>query len=166
MSLDGTSLASHIFQHVGRHSLSISYCKKSCLRCLSRLGAQVSAITAFNLLAAQRCVLHTQWLSSSVCQVVAGVTRVPTRKVYQQCLMEWAGYCAQEGIPNNATSASKLAEFVVHLFKLRLVWHTIGTYHSVISTFLEPQHHLHEASNHHIISKLMHHFYLHHPPSM
>ena len=32
-----------------------------------------------------------------------------------------------------------------------------------ISTFLEP-HHLHKASNHPVISKLMHHFYLQFPP--
>ena len=43
-------------------------------------------------------------------------------------------------------------------------WHTIGIYHSAISTFLDP-HHLHKASNHPVISKLMHHFYLQHSPS-
>ena len=45
-----------------------------------------------------------------------------------------------------------------------LVWHTIGIYHSAISAFLEP-HWLHKASNHPVILKLMHHFYLQHPPS-
>ena len=45
-----------------------------------------------------------------------------------------------------------------------LAWHTIGIYCSAISTFLEA-HHLHKASNHPVISKLMHHFYLQHPPS-
>ena len=37
-------------------------------------------------------------------------------------------------------------------------------YHSAISTFLEP-HCLHKASTHSVISKLMCHFYLQHPPS-
>ena len=45
-----------------------------------------------------------------------------------------------------------------------LAWHTIGIYHSDISAFLEP-HHIHKASNHPVILKLMHHFYLQHPPS-
>ena len=45
-----------------------------------------------------------------------------------------------------------------------LAWHTIGIYHSAISAFLEP-HRIHKASNHPVISKLMHHFYLQHPPS-
>ena len=37
-------------------------------------------------------------------------------------------------------------------------------YHSAISAFLEP-HQIHKAPNHHVISKLMHHIYLQHPPS-
>ena len=37
-------------------------------------------------------------------------------------------------------------------------------YHSAISAFLEP-HISHKASNHPGISKLLHHFYLQHPPS-
>ena len=45
-----------------------------------------------------------------------------------------------------------------------LAWHTIGIYHSAISAFLEP-HRIHKASNHPVISKLMCHFYLQHPPS-
>ena len=45
-----------------------------------------------------------------------------------------------------------------------LAWHTIGIYHSAISAFLEP-HRIHKASNHPVISKLMRHFYLQHPPS-
>ena len=53
---------------------------------------------------------------------------------------------------------------MVHLFQVGLAWHTIGVYHSAISAFLEP-HHLHKASNHPVISKLMHHFYLQCPPS-
>ena len=45
-----------------------------------------------------------------------------------------------------------------------LAWHTIGIYHLAISAFLEP-HRIHKASNHPVISKLMCHFYLQHPPS-
>ena len=45
-----------------------------------------------------------------------------------------------------------------------LSWHTIGVYLSVISAFLEP-HQIHKTSNHPVISKLMHHFYLQYPPS-
>ena len=45
-----------------------------------------------------------------------------------------------------------------------LAWRTIGIYHSAISAFLEP-HRIHKASNHPVISKLMHHFYLQCPPS-
>ena len=42
-----------------------------------------------------------------------------------------------------------------------LAWHTVGIYHSAIFAFLEP-HRIHKASNHPVISKLMH---LQHPPS-
>ena len=45
-----------------------------------------------------------------------------------------------------------------------LAWHTIGIYYSAISAFLEP-HCIYKASNHPVISKLMCHFYLQHPPS-
>ena len=54
--LDGGSLASHNFQHVGRHSSLMSCHNKSCQGCFSRLGAQGSAITPFNL-----------WLLRDVC---------------------------------------------------------------------------------------------------
>ena len=45
-----------------------------------------------------------------------------------------------------------------------LAWHTIGINCSAISAFLEPNC-IHKASNHPVISKLMHHFYLQCPPS-
>ena len=93
-----------------------------------------------------------------------GATRASTSKVYQQCWKEWAGWCASQGVPNNAISAPKLANSLVHLFQVSLAWHTISVYHSAISTFVEP-HCLHRASNHPVISKLMHHFYLQCPPS-
>ena len=77
---------------------------------------------------------------------------------------EWASWCARQGLPNNALSAPKLANFLLHLFQVGLAWHTIDIYHSAISAFLEP-HCIHKASNHPVISKLMHHFYLQYPPS-
>ena len=68
------------------------------------------------------------------------------------------------GVVNNALSALKLADFLVHLFRVGLAWHMIGIYCSAISAFLEP-HHLHKASQHPVMSKLMCHFYLQCPPS-
>ena len=61
-------------------------------------------------------------------------------------------------------SAPKVTDFVVHLFRVCLAWHTVGIYHSAISTLLEP-YHFHKASYHPAISKVMHHFYLQHPTS-
>ena len=133
--LDGGSLAPHSSQHVGRCSSVVPHHKRSCHGCLGRAGTQGSAISAFNPVAAQWCVLHRQGFSSSVCQAVVGATWASTSKVYQQCWMEWAGWCAWQGVPNNAISAPKLANFLVHLFQVVLAWHTIGIYHSAISTF-------------------------------
>ena len=162
--LDGGSLAPHNSQHVSRCLSVVSHHKRSDHGCFCRTGTQRSAISAFNPLAAQWCVLCRQGFSSSVCQAVVRATWASTSKVYQQCWKEWAGWRAQQGLPNNTVSASKLENFLVHLFWVGLAWHTIGIYHSAISTFLEP-HHLHKASNHPDISKLMHHFYLQCPPS-
>ena len=61
-------------------------------------------------------------------------------------------------------SAPKIADFLVHSFRVGLAWQKIGIYFTAISAFLEP-HHFHRASNHPVISKLMHHFYLQYPPS-
>ena len=57
---------SHSSQHVGRHSLLVSYCKKSHYEWLNRLGVQGSAVAAFNCLDTQRCVFQRQGFSSSV----------------------------------------------------------------------------------------------------
>ena len=75
--------------------------------CLGRPGYQRSAISAFNPLAAQQCVLHRQGFSSWVCQAVVGATWVSISNVYQQCWKEWVGWCAWQGVPNNAISAPK-----------------------------------------------------------
>ena len=89
-------------------------------------------------------------------------TQVSMSKVYQQYWKELTGWCVQEGVPSNNISAPKLADFVVHLFRVGQAWHTIGIYYSAIPAFLEP-HHFYKASNHPATSKLMHHFYLQHP---
>ena len=133
--LDGGSLASHHSQHVGRCSSAVSHHKRSHHGCLGRPGTQGSVLSAFNPLAAQWCVLCQQGFSPSDCQVVVGATWTSTSRVYQQCWKEWAGWCAWQGLPNDAFSASKLANFLLHLFQVGLTWHTIGIYHSAISAF-------------------------------
>ena len=90
--LDGGSLASHSSQHVCRYSLVLSHCKRSHHECFTSPHVQGFAVSAVNLLAAYRCVLHRQGFSSSVCQ--AGATQTSEMKVYQQCWKEWAGWCA------------------------------------------------------------------------
>ena len=152
--LDGGSLASHSSQHIDRHSSVVAHHKRSHCWYLSRPGTQGPAISAFNCLAVQWCVLCRQVFSYSVCQAMVGETQASMSKVYQQCWKEWIRWCAQQGVPKNAVSAPKLANFLLHLFEVGLAWHTIGVYHSAISTFLEP-HHLHKASNCHVISKLL-----------
>ena len=52
-------------------------------------GAQGSVISAFNLVAALRYVLHWQRFFSLVRHTMAGATQVSTTKVYQQCWKEW-----------------------------------------------------------------------------
>ena len=70
--LNGGSLASHSSQHAGRCSSAVSHHKGSHHRCFGRPGVQGSAISAFNSLVAQGCVLCRQGFSSLVCQVVVG----------------------------------------------------------------------------------------------
>ena len=72
-----------------------------------------STVSAFNPLAAQRCVLCRQGFSSLFCQAVAGATRMSTSSVYQQYWKEWDSWCARQGLPNNAISAPKVANFFV-----------------------------------------------------
>ena len=50
----------------GRHSSSVSYHQWPCHGCLRQWGAQWPESTAFKPLAAQRCVLHKQGLSSFI----------------------------------------------------------------------------------------------------
>ena len=79
--------------------------------------------------------LCQQGFSSFVCQAVAGATQTSTSRVYQQCWKEWAGWCAWQGLPNNAISAPKLANFFLYLLQVGLAWHTIGISCSAISAF-------------------------------
>ena len=127
-------------------------------------------VSAGQVLKGQPYLHLTLWLLSNVCCADRGSLPQSVRWWQEQpkCLCQrttssvgkkWAGWCAQQGEPNNAISAPKLANFLVHLFQVGLAWHTIGIYHSAISTFLE-SHHLHKASNHPAISKLMCHFYI------
>ena len=156
----------HLFQvGLSWHTIGIYHSAISAFlepHCIHK-ASQRSAISAFNPLASQQCVLFQQGFSSSVCQAVTGATQMPMSRVYQQCLKEWAGWCAQQGLPSNAISAPKLGNFLLHLFQVGLAWHTTGIYRSAISAFLEP-HCIHKASNL-SFSKLMHHFYLRDPPS-
>ena len=132
--------------------------KKSGHGCFGRPCAQGSTITAFNPLAVQEYVSCRQGFFSSVCQAVVEVTWASMTKVCQQCWKEWTSWYAQEGVPNNAISAPKLADFWVHLFSIGLAWCIIGIYHAAISVLLEPHCH-HKAPNHPLISRLMHPFY-------
>ena len=148
----------------GKCSLMVSHHKRSHHGCISRPGTQGSAISAFNPLATQWCVLCRQEFSSSVCRVVVGATRASMSKVYQLCWKEWAGWCAWQSVPNNAISTPKLVNF--WCIYLGLAWpgiHLVFIF-LLFVLFLEP-HHLHKASNHPVISILMCHFYLQHPPS-
>ena len=113
--------------------------------------------------------LHlTLWLLSDVCYTDRGSLPQSVRQWWGQLEhlhqrpTSSIGRNGQVGVlnkvyPNNAISAPKLANSLVHIFQVGLAWHTIGIYHSAISAFLEP-HHLHKASNHPVISKLMHNF--------
>ena len=103
--------------------------------CLNWLGAEGYAITAYKPLATERCVLCRQGFSSSVCLAVVGMTQECTINVYQQSWKEWTGWCAGEVVPNNAISSPKLADFLGHLFRVGLAWHTIGIYSPGVSAF-------------------------------
>ena len=121
------------------------------------------ALSAFNPLAAQQCVLCRQGFSFSVCQAVVGNSSIYIKGLPTVLGGKGRLVCLT-GCTKNAISVPKLANFLVHLFQVGLAWHTIVICHSAISTFLEP-HCLHKASNHPVISKLMHHFYLQCLPS-
>ena len=64
--LAGGSLAPHSSQHVSRHSSAVPHHKQFHCGCLGRPGTQGSALSAFNPLAAEQCVLCRQGFSSSL----------------------------------------------------------------------------------------------------
>ena len=134
--LDTGSLSSQSSQHVGRCCWVMSCCKGSDCGCLGIPDGQESAISAFSPLAAWGYVLHRQGFSSYEYQAVVGATIASTVKVYQQWCKELAGWCAWEGLANNAMSAPKLADFLIHELRVGQAWHTIVFYCSAISAFL------------------------------
>ena len=109
--LDGGFLASHSSQHVGRCS--------SVVPIIKNLIMDVSvgqALKGLQYLHLTLCQLSNVFyadrgsLPQSV-RAVAGATQLSMSKVYQQCWKEWTGWCAWQGLPNNAISAPKLADF-------------------------------------------------------
>ena len=87
---DGGSMASTVLSMLADALQWCPIIKDLIMGCFGRPCAQGSVISAFNPLAAQRCVLHRQGFSSSVCQAVVGATWASTSKVYHQCWKEWA----------------------------------------------------------------------------
>ena len=75
-----------------------------------------------------RDMLCRHGFSFSVHQTVVWVTLASVTKIYKQCWKEWLGWWALEGVPHNAISGPRLAYFLVHLFGVGLVWHTICIY--------------------------------------
>ena len=130
----------------------MSHCKRSHHGCFCRPGTQGSAISAFNPLAAQRCVLHRQGFSSSVCQAAAGATlhQRSTSTVGRNGLVGVLNRVYQT-MPSLPLNYSNKQNFLLHLFEVGLAWQRIGIYPSAIFAFLEP-HLLHYASYHPVIS--------------
>ena len=123
------------------------------------LGAQGSAIPAFNPFAAQRCVLHRQGFSSSVCQAVVRVTWVSPMKVSQQCWNEWTGWCTWKGVSHHAISTPKLAIFFWYIYLwLDKLGAPLAFIVQLFQLSWEPHLHHHKASNHPMISTLMQYF--------
>ena len=158
----GASLASHRPQHVGRHSLLVSHCKGSHHGCFSRLHAQGPTIAAFYALEAQRCVLCRQGFFLSLSGSEGGILSIYSKSL--PALLEGIGrLLCLSGLENNAISAPRLVDFLLHLFRAGLDLDT-SIYHSAISAFLGP-HHQYKASNHPVFSELMFTVYLQCPTS-
>ena len=56
-----------------------------------------------------QCVMQWQWQLEHLCQ-----------RSTSSAGMEWAGWCAQQGVPNIAIPVPKLADGLVHLFQVSL----------------------------------------------
>ena len=105
------------------------------------------------------CVAQTMVLFLSLSGSGRGYLNI-YKKVQQQCWKEWAGWHAKEGVLNSAISASTLADFLVHLFRVGLAWYTI----CITVLLFHPFCSLIVITNYYpIISKLMHCFSLQHP---
>ena len=81
------------------------------------------------------------------------------QKVYKRCWKEWAGWCTEVGVPNNAISGPKLVDILVHYLGLDWLGKPLVLIILLFLLFLEP-YHLYKTLNHLIISKLRHHFHL------
>ena len=83
-------------------------------------------------------------------------------KVYQQCWKEWAGWYVSQSVCQTLPPLTpKLANFLVHLFQgwpgLAHTWYISFCYFCYL---FGASSWLHKASNHPVISKLKHHFYV------
>ena len=122
--------------------------KGSCHGCFGRMGAQGSAISAFNFVAACSHVLCRYGFSSSVCQVAVSIYN----KGLLTELERMGRLVCLRGCTKQCHFCPKLAIFLIHLFRIGLACYVVAIiYHSAISAFLEPHCH-HKASNHPIIS--------------
>ena len=128
--LDGGFLNS---QNVGRYSSLVFFDKKFCHGCFGRPGVQGSAITAFNPLAAQRCVAQTKvpFISLSI----GGSANLSRHNKSLPAILERMGSLVSlKDVQTVAFLALKQLLFG-SLISVGLSWHTIGIYHSAISAF-------------------------------
>ena len=93
---------------------------KNLIMIYSRPGAQGSAITAFNPLAAQRCVMCQQGFSFLVCQTVMGVSHASLLEMNaSNAMLGRTGQLVCLGIcTKQCLSFAKIAEFLLHLFQV------------------------------------------------
>ena len=96
------------------HFSVLSCYKRSHHGHFSRASAQGSALDLTLWLL--RDVLYRQGFSYSVCQAVVEVLKHLQQKSTSNVGKNGWGWCASEGVPNNAISSPYLADFLVHLF--------------------------------------------------
>ena len=80
------------------------------------------------------CVMQAEVLFLSLSDSGGGNSSIYVKDL--PAVLEGMGrlVCLRGCVPNNAISASKLVNILVHLFQVGLAWQTIGIYHSAIST--------------------------------
>ena len=127
-------MASCYSQHVVSCSSSVSHCKRSCCRCFNRPGTQGSVIPAFNPLAADRCDTQKKVLFCLL-SGCGGDDSIIYSKSLPAVLERMGRLMCSKRLPNNAISSPKLADCLVHLFRVGLACHTIGINYTVISDF-------------------------------